>query len=157
MFDVFKKATNKIIKKREGEELKEQKAIAQNYADVDLLNGLVLTSKIGVELHDNRPSHVIYVKPGMYNNKLGVSNIDFVQAIYAEHGIYLEKDYYQEGETGERTVVLHIPLSARKKLDAEKVMFLIYTSSASSEMKSREKKIIEKILNHKTMQIGHER
>ncbi|MFQ6739702.1 MAG: hypothetical protein ACLRFJ_03500 [Alphaproteobacteria bacterium] len=56
----------------------------------------------------------IYVKPGMYEKIIEVSNIDFVQEIYAQNGIQLKK--HISHMDGKETEVLFITITDLSKL-----------------------------------------
>ena len=67
--------------------------LEQMTTDTDLLRYLIIDSKNvkSTVTDDKWGCRYIYVKPGFYDKILGVSNIDFVQEIYAQNGINLKK------------------------------------------------------------------
>jgi hypothetical protein len=129
--------------------------MAQNQTLVDerILRYLVIDSKMvyTTALPGNANSaQYIYVKPGMFDAFAGISNIDFVKIIYAEHGINLKK--HKSHLDGKEVEVLFISFQDSLKLTDEQGEFLSHTAPLTSRDEyARHSEIINKILEQRRM------
>ncbi len=89
--------------------------------------------------------YYIFVKPGMIEDLLKISNIDFVQAIYADHGINTRKHVSHLG--GKEQEVLFIPSAEVAAFDSKRLNFLKHTAPVcyDDSVNRRETEIINKI------------
>ena len=96
--------------------------------DVRILRYLITDSAVvhSTASNDQMGCKYIYVKPGMHNEIMGVSNIDFVQAIYESHGINLRK--HKSHLNGKEEEVLMIPGTEILKLSDTQGKFLVDTA-----------------------------
>ena len=124
--------------------------MAQNKANVDerILRYLVIDSKMvyTTALPSNaNNAQYIYVKPGLFDAFAGISNIDFVKTIYAEHGIDLKK--HKSHLDNKEVEVLFISFQDLLKLTYEQSEFLSRTAPLTSRDEyARHSEIINKIL-----------
>lgn len=111
--------------------------------DANLLRYLVTDSQITNSPVIKCECQYIYVKPGKIDNE--ISNIDFVQAVYAENGINLKKrTSMREGKTVE---VLYIATSDILKLSNTAKSFLQQTAPVfDDKIYAREAEIANKML-----------
>jgi len=100
--------------------------------------------------------HYIYVQPGMFDNIIGISNIDFVQQVYALNGINLKKhlshlddketevlfitaeDYLNLGEAQQKFLSVTAPLNYLASQDAKEravniVNLMMHTRNKAQE------------------------
>ena len=101
--------------------------------DRDILRYLIIDSKL---VHttalpdDDDVAQYIYVKPGMFEDVMDVSNIDTVVTIYAEHGIKLTK--HKSHLMNKEVEVLFISASDIMKLNEAQRKFLCDTAPTIS-------------------------
>ena len=126
--------------------------------DANILRYLVINSENvnSTAVKDPLGCQYIFVKPGMMDDLAGVSNIDFVQAIYAENGINLKKHNSKFGE------VLYIAAADALKLNDTAKSFLgqtapIFNDRVAKEMYARETEILNKMLFSKNRVADTER
>jgi len=96
--------------------------------DARILRYLIINSAVvhSTASKDQMGCKYIYVKPGMYDEIMGVSNIDFVQTIYASHGINLRKHTSHLDDKEE--IVLMIPGTEILNLSDIQGKFLVDTA-----------------------------
>jgi len=96
--------------------------------DARILRYLITDSAVvhSTASKDQMGCKYIYVKPGMYDKIMGISNIDFVQTIYAVHGINLRK--HKSHLDGKEEEVLMIPGTEILNLSDTQGKFLVDTA-----------------------------
>ena len=90
--------------------------------------------------------YYIFVKPGMFDRMLRVSNIDIVQAVYTEHGINVKK--HVSHLDGKEQEVLFMLSEEVIKLDEAKLTFLQHSAPAhiyGDDVRRRETELVNKI------------
>lgn len=131
-----------------------QKQISKMNTDARILRYLVVDADIvhSTAVRDALGCHYIYVKPGMADGISGVSNIDFVQTVYAQHGIMLKK--HKSHLDGKEIEVLYMSVSDVIKLPKIQQWFLDKTAprdyshcSSSDGAQSRAVDIYNKIFH----------
>ncbi|MFQ6778338.1 MAG: hypothetical protein ACLRFI_03535 [Alphaproteobacteria bacterium] len=100
----------------------------------------------------------IYVKPGMYDNLMKISNIDFVREIYAINGINLKKHISHLDNKEEE--VLYITAADILKLSDAQGRFLYETAPSFSHHHNRNSlaiQIVNNIYHRREQQIDKTR
>lgn len=95
-------------------------------------------------VNDKFGCRYIYVKPGMYEEEMDVSNIDFVQEIYAQNGIQLKK--HISHMYGKEVEVLFITITDLSKLTDLQQQFIASTAPAD-QTSHRERSRATEIIN----------
>ena len=111
--------------------------------DANILRYLVTDSKIIDSPIIKGECQYVYVKPGKTDNE--ISNIDFVQAIYAENGISLKK--HTSVLDGKNVEVLYITSADISKLNDTAKSFLQQTAPVFDDKTHvRKAEIVNKML-----------
>jgi len=87
------------------------------WLDKEILHYLIVDCKLGAGT-----DRYIYPKPGMFNDEIAISNIDFVMEVYAKHGIFLKKTVSLDDK---KTEVLYISGGDLGKLSQVQQEFLV--------------------------------
>lgn len=93
--------------------------------------------------------YYIFIKPGMMNELMKVSNIDVVQTVYADHGINARK--HVSHLDGKEQEVLFIPSSEVAAFDNKKITFLHHTAPVYYDyaVGKRETELINRVYHAK--------
>lgn len=137
---------NQNDKKVENKEIDKKSII-----DEDVLRYLVTGAEnfVSSTAIKERWCYYIFVKPGMMEDLMKVSNIDVVQAVYAEHGINTRK--HISHLDGKEQEILYIPSSEVAEYDNDKLTFLRHTAPAHFDdaVSKRKVELINKVYRSK--------
>lgn len=86
----------------------------QLWLDEQILHYLVVDCKLG-----GGRDRYIYPKPGMFDDEMAISNIDFVMGVYAKHGIYLKKTISLDDKKTEVLYISEVDIDKLSKVQKE--------------------------------------